>query len=177
MRVIFILSLHFIAIIFAMNSAEAKDDWPVIYDAEKGSIRLAISREPHEIDDYTKRIPAWNEELNDPETKIVSAEVTELAKMRGLRVLKVQLALTDAYYTDVLMLLAEIIPGRFLPVYVQDYERTIRFPSATTIVTKTDTRVVITTGIDYVGSGALHERYKITLAPNQIPVVTQLPRK
>lgn len=164
------MHLYFIALLFVALTAEA-NQWPVAYDAEKGPDQISVSQESRPLDDYTKNIPLWNADINDPATKITSSEVKEIAQIKGLRILEVRLALADAYYTDALMILEEVIPERFLPVYVQDYERTTRRPSDTVIVKKTDQVVVIAAGMDYAGSGALHERYEITLAANQNPVV------
>jgi hypothetical protein len=108
--------------------------------------------------------------LRVPLAKINSAEVKELGEVGGLRVIEIRLSLTDIYYSDVLMILQEVKPNLFLPVYVQDYNRTARAPSKNK-TSKRKTKMIIETGMDYSGTGNFHNHYKITISPNRDPQV------
>jgi len=122
------------------------------------------------MDAYTNGIPDWNYDLRVPAAKINSAEINILGEVGGSRVVEVRLALKDMYYTDAVMILEEVEPGRFLPVYVQDYNRHIRSPSAN-VIAKVKQKFIVTTGMDYEGTGHFHDRYKITITPDHDPVV------
>jgi hypothetical protein len=145
-------------------------DWPVFYDCEKGPTQLHISREPQTMDFYMNEIPEWNYDLRVPPAKINSAKINELGKVDGLRVIEAQLVLTDMYYSDVVMILQEVESGRFLPVYVQDYNRDIRWPTAN-VITNEEDKIIVNAGMDYAGTGHFHNHYKIIISTNQYPVV------
>jgi hypothetical protein len=142
----------------------------VFYDCEKGPTHLAISREPQIIYLYTNGIPDWNYDLRVPAAKINSAELKDLGEMDGMRVVEVRLALTDTYYTDALMILEEVESGRFLPVYVQDYNRDVRWPTAN-VITNEEDKIIVNAGMDYAGTGHFHNHYKFIISTNQYPVV------
>ena len=144
--------------------------WPVAYDCEKGPTQLSISRQPETLDCYTHGIPDWNYALRVPAAKISSAGVEELGELDGLRVLEVRIVLTDRYYTGGVMILEEVDPGRFLPVYVQDYNRNVRSPAATTVVREPH-QLIAHAGMDYDGTGHFHSGYRIVIALNRDPVV------
>src|ERR1051326_8505026 len=102
--------------------------WCVFYNSEKGPDRLSIAREPKPLSFYTNRIPDWNYDLRVPSAKILSAETTKLGEINELRIMEVRLSLSDIYYSDAQILLQEVKPNGFLPVYVQDYNRNTRTP-------------------------------------------------
>jgi len=108
--------------------------------------------------------------LRVPAAKINSAELKDLGEMDGMRVVEVRLALTDTYYTDALMILEEVESGRFLPVYVQDYNRDVRWPTAS-VITNEEDKIIVNAGMDYAGTGHFHNHYKIIISTNQYPVV------
>ena len=147
-------------------------DWPVFYDCEKGPIHLSISREPQTLNFYTNGIPDWNYDLRVPPAKINSAKINELGDVDGLRVIEVRLALTDMYYSDTVMTLQEVESGRFLPVYVQDYNRDVRWPSSN-VITNENRKIIVNVGMDYEGTGHFHNHYKITISPKHDPIVTE----
>ncbi len=119
---------------------------------------------------YTNGIPDWNYDLRVPAAKITSAQINVLGEIDGLRIIEVQLALTDLYYTDVLIILEEVETGRFLPVYVQDYNHDVRWPSAN-VLAKEETEFTVNAGMDYAGTGHFHTYYKIIISPNHNPLV------
>lgn len=153
------------------STIHPRHTWPVFYDAEKGPEHLAIAREPLPMAGYTNGFPDWNWDLRALGTKITSAQVTELAALDGRRVMEVRLALRDMYYSDELMILQEVKPERFLPVYVQVYNQHMRVPSANKI-SNGKKKIIIETGMDYSGTGHFHNHYQIVLAPDHKPVVT-----
>ena len=102
--------------------------------------------------------------------KINSAKTNELGKVDGLLVIEAQLVLTDMYYSDVVMILQEVESGRFLPVYVQDYNRDIQWPTAN-VITNEEDKIIVNAGMDYAGTGHFHNHYKIIISTNQYPVV------
>src|ERR1035437_5323853 len=108
----------------SMTKPHAK--WPVFYDSEKGPVRISISREPQPLGFYTNDIPDWNDDLRIPAAKIAAVEAIELGRMDGRHILQVHLALTNVYYTDAVMIVEEMSPQSFLPVYVQNYNRSTR---------------------------------------------------
>jgi hypothetical protein len=152
------------------STTNQRANWPVFYDCEKGPTHLSISREPRALDFYTDGIPDWNYDLRIPAANINSAEVKELGRVDGLEVIEIRLSLTDTYYSDALMILQEVKPNQFLPVYVQDYNRNTRAPSENKI-SKRKTKMSIETGMDYSGTGHFHNHYKITISPNRDPQV------
>lgn len=145
-------------------------NWPVFYDSEKGPEQISISREPQAVDFYTNGIPAWNHDLIVPAAKINSSAIKELGNVDELRVIEVRLALTDMYYTDVVMILKEVESGRFLPVYVQDYNRHVRWPTTNRITTGRK-QLTVDAGMDYAGTGHFRSRYKIVITADRNPVV------
>ncbi|HVU27319.1 MAG TPA: hypothetical protein VHG71_06235 [Verrucomicrobiae bacterium] len=147
-------------------------NWPVFHDSEKGATHLSISREPKTLAFYTNEIPDWNEDLRVPTAKINSAEEKELGQIDGLRILQVHLVLDYDYYTDAVMILEEVEPQQFLPVYVQDYNRSIRSPSAN-IISQDTGKFIVETGMDYEGTGHFHNRYKITISPKHDPIMRE----
>lgn len=161
------ITLHGDKVIEGLGSAK---DWPLFYDCEKGPTHLSISREPQTMDFYTNGIPDWNYDLRVPKAKINSAVVKELGDVNGLRVIEARLSLTDIYYSDALMILQEVKQDQFLPVYVQGYNHNVRAPSENKIFKK-KTKITIRTGMDYSGTGHLHNRYKIIISPNHDPAV------
>lgn len=68
------------------------------------------------------------------------------------------------------MILQEIERDRFLPVYVQDYHRQVRWPMPHRI-TKESQRLTVHTGMEHSGTGHFQQYYKISLRPNRRPVV------
>jgi len=156
--------------LFGCSIINRCNNWPVFYDCEKGPTHLAISREPQIIYLYTNGIPDWNYDLRVPAAKINSAELKDLGEMDGMRVVEVRLALTDTYYTDALMILEEVESGRFLPVYVQDYNRDVRWPTAN-VITNEEDKIIVNAGMDYAGTGHFHNHYKFIISTNQYPVV------
>ena len=153
------------------STINQRQNWPVFYDCEKGPTQLSISREPQMIDFYANEIPKWNDDLRVPPAKINSAKINELGEVDGLRVIEVELTLTDMYYSDAVMILQEIDSGRFLPVYVQDYNRDIRWPVAN-VTTNEEDKIIVYAGMDYAGTGHFHNHYKIAISPNHNPIVT-----
>lgn len=123
------------------------------------------------MDFYTNGIPVWNDDLLFPAAKINWAVITNLGEVDGLQVIEVRLALTDMYYTDVVMILEEVEFRRFLPVYVQDYNRDIRSPTPTSIA-KEKNKLTVNVGMNYAGTGHFHHHYQIVIAPNCNPAVT-----
>ncbi len=152
------------------STTNQRDNWPVFYDSEKGPTQLSISREAQSIDFYTNGIPAWNYDLPVPAAKINSPVMKDLGDVGGLRVIEVRLALTDTYYTDAVMILEEVDSGRFLPVYVQDYNRQVRWPTANSI-TKEKKQLTVNAGMEYAGTGHFHNHYKIAIMPDRNPAV------
>jgi hypothetical protein len=149
-------------------------DWPVFYNAEKGPEHLLISREALTISTYTNEFPSWNYDLRNPpfRSRINTAKIKELDKIEGLRVMEVQLSLTDSYYTDMLMILEEVKQEKFLPVYVQIYNQAIRTPYESVWIGD-EQILIIKTGMRYIGNGPADNRdhYKITISPNHDPVI------
>ena len=156
--------------LFGCSTTNQRHDWPVFYDCDKGPTQLSISRAAQTMDFYTNGIPVWNDDLLVPAAKINSAVIENLGEVDGLRVIEVRLAVTDMYYTDVVMILEEVESGRFLPAYVQDYNRDARWPTANTI-TKEKKKLTVNAGMDYAGTGHLHNHYRIVITPNRNPVV------
>jgi hypothetical protein len=156
--------------LFGCSTTNQRHNWPVFYDSEKGPTQLSISRAAQTVDFYTNGIPVWNYDLLFPAAKINSAAIQDLGDVDGRRVIEVQLALADMYYTDVVMVLEEVESGRFLPVYVQDYNRDVRWPTANIII-REKKQLTINAGMEYAGTGHFHHHYKITIAPNRNPVV------
>lgn len=153
-------------------NAERYAKWGVFYDAEKGPEKISIPYEPQPLNFYTNRIPTWNYDFREPApVKINSFEIKTLGEVGGLRVIEMRLSVSDDYYTDGLMLLQEVAPDKFLPVYVQDYAREIRWPTAST-ASQSGERLVVSTGMDYAGSGSHRNQYKITFSPNHRPAIT-----
>jgi hypothetical protein len=170
-KIILYLALVLIGGLFGCSTINQSQNWPVFYDCEKGPTHLSILREPQTLDSYTNGISDWNYDLRIPAAKINSAEIKNLGQVDGLLVIEVRLVLTDAYYTDAVMILEEVESGLFLPVYVQDYNRYTRSPSES-VITKGEKKLIINTGMDYEGAGHFHNHYKITISPNHNPAVT-----
>jgi hypothetical protein len=152
-------------------TANQRHTWPVFFD---GSTQLAIPRKPQPIASYTNGNPDWNYDLLVPAAKITSAGVQNLGSVDGLRVVEVRLVLTDLYYTDAVLILQEVASGLFLPVYVQDYNRQISSPSAN-VISREGRKLIVNAGMDYAGTGHFHNDYKITISPNQDPMVIKMP--
>ena len=169
-KLILCLALVLSGGLFGCSTTKQHSNWPVFYDCEKGPEHLSILREPQALDFYTNGIPEWNYDLRVPAAKIDSAEVRELENINGLRVIEARLSLTDMYYTDALMILQEVKPGQFLPVYVQDYNHAVRVPSES-IVTKEKKKIIVNAGMDYFGTGHFHNKYKISISQNHDPIV------
>jgi hypothetical protein len=171
-KLIFCLALILSAGLFGCSMPKQNSaNWPVFYDCEKGPTHLSISCEPKTLDSYTNGIPDWNYDLRVPAAKIKSAEIKNLGDVDGLRVVEVRLVLTDMYYTDAVMVLEEVGSGRFLPVYVQDYNRYVRLPSEN-VIAKEKRKFIVEAGMDYEGIGHFHKHYKITISPNHDPSVS-----
>jgi hypothetical protein len=170
-KILLCLALVLSGGLFGCSTMNRCNNWPVFYDCENGPTHLAISREPQIIYLYTNGIPDWNYDLRVPAAKINSAELKDLGEMDGMRIIEVRLALTDTYYTDALMILEEVESGRFLPVYVQDYNRDVRWPTANSII-KEKKKFIVKAGMDYAGTGHFHFHCVITISPNHNPIVT-----
>jgi hypothetical protein len=147
-------------------------DWPVFYNAEKGPQHLLISHEPYAISTYTNEFPSWNYDLRNPpfRSRINTAKIKELEKIDGLRVLEVRLSLMDSYYTDMLVILEEVKQEKFLPVYVQIYNQTIRAPYES-VCNEDKQNLIIKTGMRYTGTADYRDHYKITISQNHDPVI------
>jgi len=158
---------------FGCSTMKPHAKWPVFYDAKKGPERISISREPQPLGFYTNDIPSWNHDLRIPAAKITAVEAMELGRIGGHQILQVHLSLMDVYYTDTVMILEEMSPQGFLPVYVQDYNRSTRSPSAN-LVSKNAGKLIILTGMNYAGSGHFYDRYTIIVSPDCDPTVTKL---
>jgi hypothetical protein len=163
-------------VICALSSAkaQAKGNWTVFYDSEKGAEHLSIPRKASPLAAYTNDFPAWNVDLLEPKAKIKSATLRELGKVGGLRAVEARLSLRDTYYTDMLMILEEVQQGQFLPVYVQIYNRWLRAPSETVVV-EDKKSLIVKAGMDYEGTGHFHDHYKITISPTHGAVVASVP--
>lgn len=123
------------------------------------------------MDYYTNGVPDWNVDLHIPAAKISSSATEVLGVVGGLRVVQVRLILKDLYYTDAMMILEEVETGRFLPVYVQDYNQQVRRPVTTTIA-EAQNKLSIIAGMNYAGTGHFKTRYKIILVPKRDPEVS-----
>lgn len=162
--------------LFGCATTGQADKWPVFYDSEKGATKLVIPRQPEALDFYTNGIPAWNRDLMVPRAKINSAVIQGLGDLEGLRVVEARLTVAETYYTDVLMILEEIEPDRFLPVYVQNYNRQVRWPTANRI-TKKRKGFTVDAGMEHSGTGHFHRNYTITIWANREPVVEERRKK
>jgi hypothetical protein len=170
-KLILCLALVLSGGLLGCSTINQRQNWPVFYDCEKEPTQLSISREPQMIDFYTNEIPKWNDDLRVPPAKINSAKINELGEVDGLRVIEVELTLTDMYYSDAVMILQEIESGRFLPVYVQDYNRDVRWPTANSII-KEKKKFIVKAGMDYAGTGHFHFHCVITISPNHDPIAS-----
>lgn len=147
--------------------------WPVFCDDESTVGRVSIARNPQPLEFYTSQVPTnqmprWKYEFMD--TGIESVATREFGSMDGLRIVEEKFTLRDRYYTGMQMILQETEPGRFLPVYIQTYNRETRVPSAD-LVTAEKTKMVVNAGMDYAGTGHFHNRYRITIAAKRDPIV------
>jgi hypothetical protein len=164
------------AALFGCSTIERRNSWPVFYDSEKGATWIFVSREGRTMDSYTNGIPVWNRDLVFPTTTISSSTIKDLGEVDGLRVFEVRLGLAATYYTDALMILKEVAPGRFLPVYVQDYNRDVRWPTPNSI-TKNKRRLTVNAGMDYAGTGGFKNRYEIMIRQDRDPAVGETMRR
>jgi hypothetical protein len=170
-KVILCLALVLSGGLLGCATANQRPAWPVFHN---GETQLAIPRKPQTIATYMNGIPDWNHDLLVPAAKITSAGVQTLGLVDGLQVVEVRLVLADLYYTDAVLILQEVASGLFLPVYVQDYNRQIRSPS-TNVTSREGRKLIVNAGMDYAGTGHFHNDYKITISPNQDPVVIKIP--
>lgn len=167
------LVLAFGAAFAGCSTTRQGRQWRVFCDDESVAGDCSIARTPQLLEFYKSRIPknqmpGWEYEFMG--TGIESVTTRELGAVDGLRVMEARFVLKDLYYTDMQMILQETGPGRFLPVYIQTYNRETRVPSAD-LVTAEKTKMVVNAGMDYAGTGHFHNRYRITIAAKRDPVV------
>ena len=161
---------------FGCQSAERHRNWPVFYDDDGDSAHLLIPYAPRPADYYTNQIPNGIVPGTSQMRKSGPVKMITLGEVGGWQVVVVRFALTDIYYTDTQMILQEVEPGKFLPVYVQIFNHYIRWPSPDTVITE-NRKIIIDAGMDYEGTGHFHTHYKMIVSPDARPLVTESSRK
>ncbi len=154
-------------------------NWPVLYDRkdfhqDQQPVRLFVPREPQTLDYYTTQIPAWDELFRQEKATINWAQTHELGRVNGQRVIEAKLSLSGSGYdyADVLMILEETEPGRFLPVFAAKYEYWDFVPAAN-VIANNKSGMVVSAGLDYLESSNFKTLYRITISPGHDPVVAE----
>ena len=72
-----------------------------------------------------------------------------------------------------LMILEEISPGKFLPVYAQVYNRPLRAPDDSIATRNNNKDLIIKAGMKYSGSAGFRDEYRIIISPDHAPVIAR----
>jgi hypothetical protein len=123
--------IAFLVLLGFSSSATADDEWRFHCEAEKGSMTAAISRAPTPLDAHLFAPPRYSPDPLGDGASIRSATVRLLGSFGDRRVVEARLEVSGSFYTDYYVLLCEAEPGRYLPIYGQQYNRGTRTPELT----------------------------------------------
>ena len=104
------------------------DEWKFHCEAEKGALTAAIPRDATSLDDYLFTLPRYSPDPFGVGASIRGATVRSLGSFGTRRVIEVRLEVSGDFYTDYYVLLCEALPGRYLPIYGQQFNRGTRTP-------------------------------------------------
>ncbi len=152
---IFLLSL-------VLPTARAAERWTFHCEAEKGDLTASVPREPTPLDSHILELPRYSPDPLDRDAVIQRTTVRVVGSYRTHRIIEAHLEYKESYYTDLYILLCEAQPGRYLPIYVQQYARGIRTPELAAF-SITDDHCSINVVVRYSGTAASKTTDVITL--------------
>jgi len=153
---IFLLSL-------AIASARDAESWTFHCEAEKGDLTASVQRQPTPLDSYILELPRYSPDPLGRDAVLQHATVRVVGSYRTHHIVEAHLKYKDSYYTDLYILLCETQPGRYLPIYVQQYAKGVRTPELTAF-SATEDRCSITVVVRYSGTAASKTTDVITLS-------------
>ena len=154
--------LFLFLISLAVATARSAEPWTFHCEAEKGDLTASVPRQPSPLDSYILELPRYSPDPLDRDTVIQRATVRVVGSYHTHRVVEAHLQFKENYYTDLYILLCEAQPGRYLPIYVQQYARGVRTPELTAF-SSTGDRCSMTVVVRYSGTAASKTTDVITL--------------
>jgi hypothetical protein len=144
-----------------VSSVSAADAWKFHCEADKGDMTASLRRQPASLDSYILELPRYSPDPPERDAVIQSTTVRVVGTFRKHRIVEAHIQFKETYYTDFYILLCETVPGRYLPIYAQQYGPG-RTPGLTSF-SATDDRCSITVMVRYSGTGASKTSDNITL--------------
>jgi hypothetical protein len=155
-------TLFFFLLSLAIATARAAEPWTFHCEAEKGAVTASVPRQPTPLDSHILELPRYSPDPLDRDAVIQHTTVRVVGSYRTHRIVEAYLEYKESYYTDLYILLCEVQPGRYLPIYVQQYARGVRKPELTAF-SATEDRCSITVVVRYSGTAASKTTDVITL--------------
>ena len=121
----------------------------------------SVPRQPASLDSYILELPRYSPDPPERNAVIQSTTVRVVGTFRKHRIVEAHIQFKEVYYTDFYILLCETAPGRYLPIYAQQYG-----PSRNTrayFFSATDDRCSITVVVRYSGTAASKTTDNITV--------------
>jgi hypothetical protein len=113
------------------------EDWPIYWIAAKGQPQTKLTLKPKSLDEHLNTLPSGHSEADQD---IKSGHVPFSSSIRFLGIFKDRKLFTlehnvlDSYYTTYHIILAEIEPNKYAPIYVHQYNPGHEKPIALTFV-------------------------------------------
>ena len=136
----------------AASHVVAGQTWTFHCEAEKGDQSATIARLAQPLEAYTQKLPTFSSDPLDSDARLLKATERIVATFKHHRIYEVKLEVKEAYYTDLFILICETDEDRFLPIYMQQYNRGTRTPRLQS-VTCTATIGTLCVAVDYSGTG------------------------
>jgi hypothetical protein len=151
------------ATVSSFAAGKSEPLWKIHYEAEKGDMTVSVPNGPAPLDSYLHQLPSYSPDPFDHEAKIANTDVRIIGSFRAHQVVEAHIQVREPYYTDLYLLLYEMQPGLYLPIYAQQYNRGVRTPELTAFSTN-DRRCSITVTVQYSGTAASRTSDNITLS-------------
>lgn len=114
------------AFLLMASFSTAAEDWKIHWGAAKGDVECILPYNPRPLDQFTHEIPEGHAEANDDRKGgLVPASATTilLGKFNGRKVLSLELHVDGGYYNRYFLILAEVEPSKYMPLYVHQFAR------------------------------------------------------
>ena len=145
-----------------LAAATPTEKWTFHCEAEKGEKTASVPRTPGSLELYTHAVPRYSSDPLEADAVILKSSVKDLGKLGSHSIKEVRLELKEGYYTDFFLLLCEMKPGLYLPIYAQQYNRGVRSPEPVKF-TSDDRQCRITVEMLYSGTEASRSIDELTL--------------
>jgi hypothetical protein len=151
------------------------EKWSIYWIAAKGGFKTTIELNPKPLGDYLTSIPSGHSEADQD---IKNGHIPHETKIRLLGTFKnhqiftLEHDVTGSYYSKYHIILAEVEPDKYMPLYIHQYNHGHEKPVALTFVDQ-HSNFTVSSSIQVIGQGvgSTKDHYSVTYDLKEAPIL------